>query len=29
LNDSVEKFLSRKQSLSDMTWLQEPAVSIG
>jgi hypothetical protein len=29
LNDSVEKFLSRKQSLSDMTWLQEPAVSVG
>lgn len=29
LDDSVEKFLSRKQSLFNMAWLQEPAVSVG
>ncbi len=29
LNDSVEKFLSRKQSQFNMTWLQESTVSVG
>lgn len=29
LTDNVEKFLSRKQSLSDLSWLQETTANVG